>query len=166
MGSPLVAPIITSLLLLIHGTLGSHSCLLNYTLRPDGLCVRSSHDQYSTCTSFSMYLESFNTQSPPSDCLQLLLEPGVYTLSNTRAATVNYSVVLTSTPPQSAVISCLDVLANLTGEDYFVPLMFGGGTKVSVLLEGIVFDGCNRPLQFDDLESVTISNCSFRCVHT
>ena len=91
----------------------------------------------------------------------------MYTLSDRRAATVNYSVVLTSTPPvpQSVVISCQDVLANLTGEDYFVPLTFGGGAKGSVLLEGIVFDGCNRPLQFDDLESVTISNCLFRCVY-
>ncbi len=145
------------------------SCTNNtstYTLRADfdqsgASCVRSSLDQYETCKNLPVYLESFNNGSyTTSECVQFVLEPGLYILSKT--TTLLYSVVFSSTESQNVSIRCLNSIAPITREFYFKSLAFIGSTNV--VLEGIDFEGCNGPIRFDRLASVQISNCSFRCV--
>ncbi len=140
------------------------SCAYVYTLRADHLsaCVRSSLDQYASCSSLSVHLESFNSNSiPTSDCVQFVFEPGLYVLSAEAGTTqVPYSVVLSSAALQTVSVRCLSSDTPITRASYFQSLSFIGGTSVAI--DGIDFEGCNGPLQFDRLDSVLITNCSFR----
>ena len=146
-----------------------HSCAYTYTLRSDesGGCIRSSFDEYTTCTSLAVYLESFNSgMYSGSDCIQFILEPGLYVLSGETSARMRYSVVMTSTSLRNVFIRCMDSHVP-SGRDklenYFGVLSFVGTETSSVVLDEINFEGCNQPLQFEYLQSVVISNCSFRC---
>ena len=146
----------------------SASCSLSYTLRADASCIRSSQDQYSTCVELSVYLESFNSVLNNSDCLWLILEPGVYQLSEGYTATVLYSIVLSSDDQQSVKVICPIIpqvqAAPTTSSSNYSTLQFKGAPdrQTHVSLDGITFEDCERPLQFDELMSVTFTNCSFR----
>ena len=60
----------------------------------------------------------------------------------------------------STVVSCLpEASYNRSQYDEF-PMLFGG--NVSVVLDGISFTSCGRPLMFYEIASLTIKNCDFR----
>lgn len=147
------------LLLLLLKTVQSQrsTCANSYDLRVNtgDSCVYSSQDNYTLCnTDLTTYLENFNTLLDSSNCLNLTLAAGEYKLS--KGVTVTYSIFISSTVYQNVVISCSAV-------DYS-SLSFTSdlSARGQVLLDGIVFKGCNKPLQFDELEFVSMENCSFR----
>lgn len=131
-------------------------CSSNYTLKLDGDCVKSSYDQYISCVSLSDHFESFNSK-PVSDCIQFILEPGEYILSEGR---ISYNIVISSALLDTATISCFDVETKTNNYEYSAPLSFTGD-KMSVILEQLSFQGCNRPFEFEELSSVVIHSCSF-----
>lgn len=149
----------------------SASCSLSYTLqRANAPCTRSSQDRYSTCVELSAYLESFNSVLNSSDCLQLTLEPGVYQLSEGYTATVLYSIVLSASAQQSVKVICpttpqVQATPSTSSSEHtnYSTLQFKGtpGSQTHVSLEGIIFEDCKRPLQFDELMSVSFTNCYF-----
>ncbi len=132
------------------------TCAHSYDLRMDNSCMYSSQDGYTLCTDLTTYLESFNDVLDSSNCLNLTLEPGVYELS--KAATLTYDIIISSTVYQNVVISCS--AANYPSIHFTSSL----NTRGRISLEGIFFRGCNKPLQFDELAFVSMDNCSFRYV--
>ncbi len=159
--------------LLIYGTLlaltlmlsatvqAQQSCTHNYTLtvQVEDQCISSSQDRYVSCTDFTTYLEGFNSLLNGSDCLNLVLEPGLYEFKS--GGLIAYDIYISSTVYQNVEISCSAVDQFVSSSLRFIKdrnaLRLG-----FVSLEGIVFVGCNKPLQFDELEFLSIKNCSFR----
>ena len=132
-------------------------------------CVLSSQDGYQQCRSLSEILSQFNGLVGSGDCLYLELEQGDYAISSLSTISVNYSLAVVAIDSARVTVSC----SGQTGQpnrvnsscaaDLTVPLMFGKERgDVSVLLDGVRFQDCPRPLQFDDLDHVTITNCWFR----
>ena len=85
---------------------------------------------------------------------------------------LNYSVVV-SAPQGGVSILCGSECPNVTDASSARLLWFQRETTASrflsieideffVQLDGISFSGCNNPLQFDAVDYVGISNCSFR----
>ena len=131
-------------------------------------CVLSSQDGYRQCRSLSEILSLFNGQVGSGDCLYLELEQGEYALSSLSTIPVNYSLVMVAVDSGRVIISCSGLaqpnrVNSSCASDPTVPLMFGKEKgEVSVLLDGVWFQDCPRPLQFDNLDRVTIINCLFR----
>ncbi len=159
--SPLLiyGALLTLTLMLSTTVQAQQSCIHNYTLRVEDQCISSSQDGYLSCTDLTTYLEGFNSLLNGSDCLNLVLEPGLYEIKS--RGLIAYDIYISSTVYQNVEITC-------SGVDQFnsSSLQFIKGSNALrlgfVLLEGIVFFGCNKPLQFDELELVSINNCSFR----
>ena len=139
-------------------------------------CVRSSQDGFGSCQTFSAFLGSFNGNLGPTDCLRVFLEPGEYHITTETGVVMTYSIIISDTSSGGVKLTCLDSLSHsqpssLTDDPnigYSVPLTFNkhvnGSGEAFVFLEGISFEDCIRPLQFDELDSVSIVNCSFRYV--
>ena len=151
-------------------TVASQNCSNNLTLRRSNNtcdCVMSSADNFESCRSLSEVLVAHNQVIPEGDCLELNLEPGVYTLMG-YTTSVNYSTVITA-PSGGVNITCqpqcseTETLENVYSGS---PLAFykKNGTSQSsfVILEGITFQDCPLPLQFDDLDNVTLRTSIFR----
>ena len=148
----------------------SHNCRNNLTLRRSNNtcdCVMSSADNFESCQNLSDVLVTHNQVIPEGDCLELNLEPGVYTLMG-YTTSVNYSTVITA-PRGGVNITCqpqCSETATLENVYSGSPLAFykNNGTSQSsfVVLEGITFQDCPLPLQFDDLDNVTLRTSTFR----
>ena len=134
-------------------------------------CVLSSQDGFQQCSSLSEILTQFNGVVGSDDCLQLELEQGEYIVSSLTTISVNYSLVMLATVSGGVTVSCSDpqpylVNSNCTGVS--ATLRFnksdeeGAGGKVVVVLDGVGFQDCPRPFQFDNLDRVTITDCWFR----
>ena len=134
-------------------------------------CVLSSQDGFQQCRSLPEILSRNNGEIVSGDCLLLELEQGDYAISSLSTVSVNYSLVMVAVDSGEVTVSCSGQTqpsrANSSCTlDPTVPLMFGRGegdrSEVAVVLDGIRFQDCPRPLQFDDLDRVTITDCWFR----
>ena len=142
-------------------------------------CVLSSQDGFQRCrSSLSEILAQNNGEISSGDCLLLELEQGEYLISSLSTVSVNFSLVLVAVDSGEVTVSCsghgstqpassMQPNPSCATGGPTVPLMFGRkegerGELAVVLLRGIKFQDCPRPLQFDDLDRVTITNCWFR----
>ena len=125
------------------------------------------------CYSLSDYLQRYNTLIAASDCLEVKLYPGTYSLTD-YSNTLNYSLVVAAIEGE-VTITCQPDEAVTTGS----PLWFQRYSAFSsypspapspmvpengeffVQIERVNFESCQRPLQFDAMDYVGISNCSF-----
>lgn len=143
------------------------SCTDSRTI-PDQ-CVVSSRDGFQRCSTLSEILNLFNVLVGSDECLRLEMEPGEYVISSTATVSVNYSMVMLA-PNGGVVMTCktsqMKPNPSCTGVDLGPPLMFGKsgseGDRVSVVLDGLRFEDCARPFQFDNLDHVAVTNCWFR----
>ena len=91
-------------------------------------------------------------------------------VATSACVSVNYSLVMLA-PNGGVVMTCKISQAkpspSCAGVDLSPPWMFNKsdreGDKVSVVLDGLRFEDCAHPLQFDNLDHVTVNNCWFRC---
>ena len=131
----------------------------------------SSRDGFQRCSTLSGILQLFNGVIGSEDCLLLELERGEYVISPITTVSVNYSLVMVAASGGGGgevVVACKSSQAkssSCAGE--IPPWTFskvGGGerSQVSVVLDGLKFEDCARPIQFDNLDRVAISNCWFR----
>ena len=134
-------------------------------------CVQSSEDDFQSCSCLSRILARFNDVINSEDCLLLSMEEGEYDISSTDPVDVNYTVVMVAASGGGAKVICQATQEEEEEESVnctkSAPLVFnkrvgGERDRVEVVFEGLTFEGCTRPLQFDNLDRVAISNCSFR----
>ena len=127
---------------------------------PQGLCrgALSSKDGFKHRTNLTELLTSMNRQIQVDDCLQLSLYPGTYAINYNTI--LNYSAVFVA-PSGNVNVKCLSTC--MSGSVTSSPLRFNGmaGAKF-VVVDGVTFEDCQKPLQFDGLDKITISNSSFR----
>ena len=102
-----------------------------------------------------------------SDPVCVLLTSGKHMLSYTDMQ-VEYDVHIEGAGANQTQVECLQN-ASFNSDIYEeFPLKFGGNT--SVLIEGLSFAGCGRPLLFNGTANVTIQHSHFRCcpsnIHT
>ena len=130
-------------------------------------CIVTSEDGFQQCSSLSGILARFSGVVGTDDCLRLDLEPGDYVIPSTSSVTVDYSLVL-SAPSGGVTVSCAPSQLKKSSCIESNPLMFvkrdGERGRVSVVMEGLKVVDCPRPFQFDDLDSIVISNCWFRYI--
>ena len=146
----------------------AQNCSYGYMVRSDPQrscnCVLSSQDGFTNCRTLAEILNGLKKRIPSDDCVQLRVDPGTYTLTSYET-TLNYSAVI-SAPNGGVTFTCLSNC--MTGSQAVVgssPLAFESNSKAGarfVVMEGVAFEDCQRPLQFDALNNVTINNCSFR----
>ena len=102
-----------------------------------------------------------------TDCLQLNFNPGNYSLTGL-SIPLNYSVVFRAlqggvtitcalTCPNEAARECTTGSAASANDT----LRFRGGMQARVEMEGIEFHNCTEALVFDELEFLSINNCTF-----
>ena len=134
-------------------------------------CVLSSQDGFQQCGSLSELLSQNNGEIVSGDCLLLELERGEYAISSLRTVSVDYSLVMVAVDSGEVTVSCSGQtqssrVNSSCAAGPTVPLTFCRGEsergEMAVVLDGIRFQDCPRPLQFDDLDRVTIVNCWFR----
>ena len=140
----------------------AQNCSYSYVVRSDprGSCrgALSSKDGFKITTNLTELLTSMNRRIQVDDCLQLSLYPGTYVISYNTV--LNYSAVFVA-PSGNVNVTCLSTC--MSGRVTSSPLRFNGmaGAKF-VMVDGVAFEDCQKPLQFDDLDEITISNSSFR----
>ena len=123
-------------------------------------CSSSSPTPF-TCSHLQQALAAVNT-SELSDladpvCVSLTTGPHSLTFTDTQ---IEYSVHIIGSPDGETVVHCLP------REDYTTdefPLHFGASTRV--IIEGVDFTGCARPLLFNGTDNVTIEDSHFRYYH-
>ena len=162
----------------------SHSYQLSASAEQDRRCcfqvTPSLPSTAGSCSTLMDILYLHNDIIPAGDCLELVFAPGEYVLpSPLPQVLVQYSVVMTA--PQGGVdVVCggegggcggegegeggrLGVVEE--GEDgEIVAMMVFNGTQredMSVEIRGITFSDCTKQLQFDELGSLSVNNCSF-----
>ena len=115
----------------------------------------------------SAYLSDYNDKVSANDCLEVRLSPGLYTLDSIETTNVTYSIILVAVEKE-AIVSCQPTVNETLVTNS--PLWFQRPSSFSphssngelfVQLEGVRFQNCPRPLRFDTLDYVGISNCSF-----
>ena len=128
-------------------------------------CVLVDEDPAMLCNTRSLYhlLEQRKAVVSADDCLQVNIYPGTYSLS-LYTDMLNYSAVI-SAPEGGVRVTCESECVNTTNITSSSPLWFQRsspeGGEFFVQLEGISFESCPRPLQFDAMDYVDISNCNF-----
>ena len=143
-----------------------NNCSYTYTLRTGSLSTTSSISVQATAggestlySSLYEFLTSLNVIIPADGCLQLSLEPGQYAISTAHSTILSYSLTV-SAPRGGVTLHCEDDPVSNTSH---APLKMSRTSGVMfVLLDGVVFEDCSRPLQFDNLDRVSITNCVFR----
>ena len=76
------------------------------------------------------------------------------------STSIDHDMTIVGVGASSTVVSCLpEEIYDRSQYDEF-PMLFGG--NVNVVLDGISFTGCGRPLLFYEIASLTIRNCDFR----
>ena len=157
------------------------NCSNTYLLSPSpdaytGCCVQLSPPlpTAGSCSTIMEILSLHNGTIPAGDCLQLTFSPGLYHLPSLSQVLVRYSVVMTA--PQGGVeVACGEGEGQGCGEGgggaqdredeaVIVAMMVFNGTQrenMFVNVEGIRFSNCTKQLQFDELTSLSINNCTF-----
>lgn len=122
---------------------------------PSTVCSDSQSE--GDCLNLSDVLKGFRGQISPADCLELSLSPGVYQFGS--KTVLDYSAVIVA-PNGGVKITCEHDDEN-TG-----PFAFRKSEHQSeemfVVIHGLWFHSCSWPLQFDNLDSITISTSTFR----
>lgn len=164
-GILLTQPLLLLLLLFVSSPFSfAQICSFSYMVHPDqqGLCESplSGEDGFKNCTNLTELLTLMKRQIQIDDCLKLSLYPGTYIISYNTI--LNYSAVFLA-PSGNVTLTCLSTDMRGSGTVTSTPLGFNGmaGAKF-VLMDGVAFQDCQKPLQFDGLDNVTISNSSFR----
>jgi predicted outer membrane repeat protein len=134
------------------------ACSLNVSVdqnRPND-CSSSSPTPF-TCSHLQQALAAVNaselTDLADPVCVSLTTGPHSLTFTDTQ---IEYSVHIIGSPDGETVVHCLP------REDYTTdefPLKFGAST--SVIIEGVDFTGCARPLLFNGTDNVTIEDSHF-----
>ena len=164
------------LVVIITGTsavLLERNCSTSITLRAEsGNCTTV--DGYTTgdCKRLSDYLDEYNDGTiAANDCLQIKLLPGNYTLDSMRATNITYSLVLVAVDKEATLVSCLsadETLLTLNSPLWFQKIPSTSPASITgelfVEIEGVKFHNCPRPLRFDTMDYVGISNCTFMSV--
>ena len=126
-------------------------------------CTLVNDDSDVTFDSISTYLEGYKSLIPAGECLEVKLSPGAYSLS-LLPSPLNFSAVFTASE-KGVSLTCLPIQedTNATAS----PFWFHRPSNCSedeffVQLSGINFESCPRPIQFDNMDYVGISNCNFR----
>ena len=125
------------------------------------------------CKYLSDILKQYNGLIAAGDCLEIKLTPGTYVLADYNT-TLNYSLVMRALEPGAVSISCQqleqeNIIRN--GSPFWFqrydafsshrsPIMDNDG-EFFVQLEGVHFERCLKPLQFDAMDYVGLSNCTF-----
>ena len=114
----------------------------------------------STFTDLGAALNSSEFQSS-NNTVCIDLTPGEHVLEYSRRV-IGRDVVISGGGPQEVIVVCHNASEeNLSesGYDQF-PLRFGNESRVMV--RGVRFEGCARPLLFYEAQNVTLEDCSFR----
>ena len=147
--------------------LPERNCSTVLSLRTDGGTCANSGETTDACNSLSDYLTRYNSRIAASDCLEVKLYPGTYTLTD-YSNTLNYSLVVGAVAG-GVTITCQPDEAATTGS----PLWFQrygafsshpsppSPSEFFAQIEGVDFESCQSPLQFDAMDYVGISNCNF-----
>ena len=172
--------LLTALLLLHRGT-PNRNCSTSVDLctaaESTNNCTVVADDVRNTslkCSSISFLLKQHKSIVRGGDCLQVNLHPGTYSLSDYEVQ-LNYSVILTA-PEGDVSLSCENECLPRPVDPVTSgsPLWFQQSEQSTttsdageffVLLEGISFEYCQRPLLMDAMDYVVISNCSFTYVY-
>ncbi len=153
----------------IYQAAGTSAQCMEYThltLSPSDVCncTTSRNGDGGACRSLSNVLLSFSAQIQSGNCLNLSLDPGVYTFSCSPTV-LNYSAVITA-PEGGVTFTCQTECAESVDNGNITHLVFRKSKNelgnVSVTLETLNFSDCAWPLQFDDIDYVTISGSTFR----
>ena len=173
-------PVILTVLVTISlATLPERRCSLSVTLETSDLDHSTfSSDDTDTAdvfNSLSVFLEPYNTLVSTGDCLEVKLHAGNYTLTDYNSA-LTYSLVLRAVEGV-VTISCQQsdktvetgspfCFQRYSAQTSHISPGTGEGTdkdgEFFVQIEGVHFEKCQRPLQFDAMDYVGIANCSFR----
>ncbi len=162
-----------------NGGTPSYNCSHSYQLSPsteeERCCVHVSPSLSTggSCSPLMEILFLHGSMIAVGDCLELMFAPGDYFLPSLSQVLVEYSVVMTA--PQGGVhLVCAEEgvcgegggggLEGVQDEEEVVAMIvFNGMQREDMFVEinGIKFSDCTRQLQFDELSSLTISNCTF-----
>ena len=94
-----------------------------------------------------------------NETLCIHLSPGEHVLGYSQRVIV-YDAVVSGGGPQEVTIKCTG--GGRLSESSYVdfPLRFGNGSRV--IVRGVGFAGCDRPLLFYETWNVTLEDCTFR----
>ncbi len=158
-------PVLTALLVILQVCISQaayvpRQCSAQRQLSPNDLCSCTDLQERDDCMTLSEAFGSADLTSP-GDCLELSLSPGDYHFSE-REAILDYSVVITA-PLGGVTFTC-----ECTDPQNIHPFSFrkaADDTSESfVAMDALSFRGCHWPLQFDNIDHVSISECTFRLV--
>jgi predicted outer membrane repeat protein len=110
----------------------------------------ASHGQESPCIELSYFLQSFNDTI--NTTVEVHMSAGQYQLSSSSPIYINYSLVLTGDGDVN--VTCMEK------DNISTTLRFKENGNIS--LYGITFKDCNNSFRFDNMDSLTIINCTFR----
>lgn len=119
-----------------------------------------------SCVSLWNILEMHHNIST-GDCLELLFAPGSYRLPSLDQVRIPFSLVMSALDGEVVFTCGCEVEAaggTLDSAGGITPALMefeGQGSNMSVVIDGIVFRSCSRKLQFDEVNYVSIRNCSF-----
>ena len=142
------------------------STVLSLRSSDGGICTDAG-ETTDGCNSLSDILTSYNPLIADNDCLEVKLYPGTYTLTD-YSSTFNYSLVVGAVEG-GVTITCQPDEAVSTGSPLWLQRYSAFSSHPSppspseffVQIEGVNFESCQRPLQFDAMDYVGISNCNF-----
>ena len=139
------------------------------------------------CPTVGSILQQHAPLITEGDCLELLFAPGLYLLASTMQVGVRFSLVMRA-PEGGVTFTCggsecasggvvqdptgggtagggaTGVRSGINGEDMQPAMMAFGGVepgRMSVRMDGIHFRDCSRHLQFDEVDLVSVHNCTF-----
>lgn len=163
----------------------SYNCSHSYRIRPsdegssrpfcsEETCVETSPlmpDTVSRCLSIRQLLSIYNSVIHAEDCLELMFAPGVYHLSSLPNMSVQYSLVM-SAPEGGVSLTCARPTCACETQDTLsppdssaVPMMVFNSSQVQedmfVKISGIEFRNCSRQLQFNNVDSLSVTDCQF-----
>ena len=126
-------------------------------------CVVTIRDRQD-CRTINEIMNSYNDIVGPGECVQFLFQPGEYFITSSTPVVLNYSLEMRAV--DSGVSFSCDLTGTLdeTGQASVsrTPIVFRRGLQETVVsLVGVDFHDC-QALQFDDLDIVTITDCTFR----
>jgi hypothetical protein len=115
-------------------------------------------------------LEQYNSLVAADDCLEIQLSPGAYALASLRT-TISYSLVMVAVEGEVNISCAQEDQASLPDSPFWFqrysnlssrqsPLPPGDG-EFFVQIQGVLWENCQRPLRFDAMDYVGISDCNF-----